>query len=134
MMRLLSVSLERFFALSLCFLLLGCGRRGPDPDVTLVGAYVLGSYESVHDDGYFVARGDKVVISSSVREVGVIDDKVIGRVEDAMVPALERIKDGYFILHSSTGAIESGLTAIELRKSLALDTDPRLVRARDWKP
>jgi hypothetical protein len=133
-MSLLSFTLERFFTLGLCLLLLGCGRRGPDIDVILVGDYTLGSYESVYDDGYFVARGHKVVISSSVREVGVIDDKVIGRVEDAMVPALERIKDGYFILHTSTGAIESGLTAIELRKSLALDTDPRLVRARDWKP
>lgn len=134
MIHLLPVSLVRSFALGLCFLLLGCGRRGPDPDAALVGGYVLGSYESVHDDGYFVARADKVVISSSVREVGVIDDKVIGRVEDAMDPALERIKDGYFILYTSTGAIESGLTAIELSKRLALDTDLRLVRARDWKP
>jgi hypothetical protein len=134
MMRLLSVSLERFVALAWCFVLLGCGRPGHDPDVALVGGYVLGSYESGHDDGYFVAKEDKVVISSSVQEVGVIDDKVIGRVEDAMVPTLERIKDGYFILHTSTGAIESGLTAIELRRRLALDTEPQLVRARDWKP
>lgn len=134
MIRLLSVSPERFFAIGLCLLLLGCGRRGPDPDVALAGGYVLGSYESVNDAGYFIAKGDTVVIASTVREVGVIGDKVIGRVEDAMVPALERIKDGYFILHTSTGAIESGLTNIELKRSLALDADPQLVRARDWRP
>jgi hypothetical protein len=130
----LTVSLGRCFMIGSCLLTLACGRRGPNPDVPLVGGYVLGSYESVNDGGYFIAKRDKVVIASTVKEVGIIGDKVIGRVEDAMVPALERITDGYFILHTSTGATETGLTDIELRRSLALDANPKLDRARDWRP
>jgi hypothetical protein len=102
--------------------------------VALVGGYVLGSYESINDEGYFVARGSKVVISSTVKEITVVGDKVIGRVEDAMVSALERIQNGYFILNTSTGDVEAGLSEAELMKRLSINTFPRLVKARDWRP
>ena len=126
--------LRWFIAWSFALLTLGCDlRRGPDPDVPLEGGYVLGSYESVNDDGYFVARGDKVVVSSSIRDIGVVDGMIAGRVEDAMVPAMERIENGYFILDVQTGKLSVGLTKTDLEESLGIEVSTRLVRPRDWK-
>ena len=100
--------------------LVGCDfRRGPDPDVALEGPYVLGSYETVNNDGYFVARGDRVVVSSSIKEVGVIDGKIVGRVEDAMVGAMARIADGYFILDANTGELSVGLSKQSIDDAVA---------------
>jgi len=87
----------------------------------------------VNDDGYFVARGDKVVVSSSIRDIGVVDGMIAGRVEDAMVPAMERIENGYFILDVQTGKLSVGLTKTDLEESLGIEVSTRLVRPRDWK-
>lgn len=126
--------LQWFATLIVALFILGCDfRRGPDPDVPLEGGYVLGSYESVNDDGYFVAQGDKVVISSSIREIGVVDGKIVGRVEDAMVPAMERFEDGYFILDTDTGKISAGFSKTELEESLGVDISTVLLPPRNRK-
>ena len=116
-------------------LVLGCDfRRGPDPDVPLLGPYVLGSYEAVNGDGYFVARGAEVVVSSSVREIGIVDEKIVGRVEDAMVGALARIDDGYFILDATTGKLTAGLSKNAIDDVIGKDVSTVLMSPSKWKP
>ncbi len=116
-------------------LILSCDfRRGPDPDVPLVGPYVLGSYEVVNGDGYFVARGSQVVVSSSVREIGIVDEKIVGRVEDAMVGALARIADGYFILDATTGKLSAGLSKNAIDDVIGKDVSTVLMAPSNWKP
>ncbi len=125
----------RWFVMGIVALLnLSCDfRRGPDPDVPLEGGYVLGSYESVNDDGYFVAQGDQVVVSSSIREIGVVEGKIIGRVEDAMVLAMERIENGYFILDTHTGGLSAGLSKTDLEERMGAGVSTTLLPPRDWK-
>jgi len=132
---LLHILCRLFFAIGISVLISACDfRRGPDPDVPLKGQYVLGSYESVNNDGYFVARGDQVVVSSSIREIGVVDGKIVGRVEDAMVGAMERIADGYFILDADTGELLTGLSNQTLEDALGIDVSTVLVPSPEWKP
>lgn len=124
-----------FAAVVISAFISGCDfRRGPDPDVPLEGHYVLGSYESVNDDGYFVAQDDQVVVSSSIREIGVVEGKIVGRVEDAMVGAMARIADGYFILDADTGELAAGLSKHALENVLGADVSKVLVSPPDWKP
>ena len=116
-------------------LVLSCDfRRGPDPDVPLEGPYVLGSFEALNGDGYFVARGAEVVVSSSVREIGVVDGRIIGRVEDAMVGALARIADGYFILDATTGKLSAGLSKNATDDLIGKDVSTVLISPSNWKP
>ena len=116
-------------------LVLSCDfRRGPDPDVPLLGPYVLGSYEAVNGDGYFVARGAEVVVSSSVREIGIVDEKIVGRVEDAMVGALARIDYGYFILDATTGKLTAGLSKNAIDDVIGKDVSTVLMALSNWKP
>ena len=113
----------------------GCDfGRGPDPDVPLEGPYVLGAYESVNNDGYFVARGDQVVVSSSIKEIGVVDGKIVGRVEDAMVGAMARISNGYFILDAKSGELSAGLSEQALEDALGVSVSKVLVSPPNWKP
>lgn len=115
--------------------MLGCDfRRGPDPDIPLVGHYYLGAYESVNDNGYFIARGDQVVVSSSIREICILDGKILGRVEDAMVLAMERIENGYFILDAETGKISVGMSRTELEERVGAGASIALMPPRGWKP
>lgn len=88
----------------------------------------------MNDDGYFVARGDHVVVPSSIREIGVVNGKIIGRVEDAMVGAMERIADGYFILDANTGELSAGLSKQALEDALGADVSKDFVPPREWKP
>jgi hypothetical protein len=88
----------------------------------------------VNDDGYFVARDDQVVVSSSIREIGVVEGKIIGRVEDAMVGAMARIADGYFILDANTGELSTGLSKQALDDAMGSDVSTVLVSPPNWKP
>jgi len=114
-------------------LVFGCGRGGPDPDIPLIGGYVLASYESTDESGYFIAKGNQVIVSSSVLEVGIADDRIVGRVADADVLAMARIKDGYFVLDVVTGQLTEGLSRDGLIEMLGGDTAPDLCQPRQWK-
>lgn len=94
-----------------CFLALSaCSKRGLPQELSISGSFFLGSVDNVSGQDFYLLDGSHtVIVPSRITHIGIGDGMITGKVVDQFIPAMPRLKDGYFIVIPGDGVVASGL-------------------------
>lgn len=95
----------------LCMLgLSACEKRSLPEEVPILDSFSLSWVDNVSGlDFYLLDSPDTIIVPSRITQIGTADGVVIGKVIDQRIPAMPRVKDGYFVVVPANGLVASGL-------------------------